>query len=132
MQSKTACAAALLALAGCAAPAPQPVAPMAEAAPAASVPAPSSMDGTYRGQSIKTASRNRRCSTPGTATFRVKNGEVVRRYNPATILEAKVQPDGSFAAQTGTARMSGSIQGSHMEVDLGAESCAYHYALDRI
>ncbi len=132
MQNKIACAAALLMFAGCTAPAPQSVAPLAEVAPIANAPAPGSMDGTYRGQAIKTASRNRRCGTPGAATFRVINGEIVRRYNPTTILEAKVQPDGSFTAQTGTARLSGRIQGGHMEVDLGAESCAYHYTLDRV
>lgn len=90
MQSKMICAAVSLMFAGCAAPASQPVAPLANVAPVASASAPGSMDGTYRGQAIKTASRNRECSTPGAATFRVRNGEIVRRYNSTTILSSLI------------------------------------------
>jgi len=130
MKINVACALALLGVAGCTT-AVSPSASVADAMPVAA-PAQSGFDGSYHGSSTKTASINRRCGAPGDRTFRVRDGSVVRRFGPGTTLQAQVQPDGSFATQTGRTRMSGTIQGGHMEVDLGSDSCAFHYTLNRV
>ena len=87
------------------------------------------VDGVYRGTSSMNGNR---CGSPGAANMTVRDRTVFRAFGPTTQLSAKVQPDGSFATQSGRTTMSGTIRNGHVELDAGNEYCRMHQTLDRI
>ncbi len=129
------------ALAGCAAdnppqamgappPAVAPAAAPAAAAPPSGAMAGSPVNGAYSGAATVTRNAGR-CPGPGSTTWAVRGGTITRHWGPNVIIEAKVQPDGTFSAQSGTVRMVGTLQGGHLESDMTSEYCGYHYSLTR-
>ncbi len=103
---------------------------------ASSVPVPpategESVDGLYSGTAITTLDAGGRCSTSGDANFQIRNGVVTRRFGPTTLLEADVQPDGTFSTQAGHTTMVGKVRDGHLEADIGNEYCGFRYVLDR-
>ena len=89
------------------------------------------VDGVYRGRTVLTGMRGRRCGRPDRAVVVIRNRHITRRFNATTLLEATVQPDGTFAAQAGRASMTGKVGNGHLEADIGNEYCQHHLTLDR-
>ncbi len=111
--------------------APSPAAPAVAASSVPSATGGGSVDGLYRGTATTTVNAGGRCSTSGDVNFQVRNGVVTRRFGPTTLLEAKVQPDGTFSTQAGRTTMAGKVRDGHLEADISNEYCGFRYVLDR-
>lgn len=112
--------------------APPATAPAAESAPAVATVAGGSVDGVYKGPMTFVRNGGGQCTSPRDVTLRVQNRMVRSSFGPLIRLEAKIQPDGTFSAQSGRTSMSGTMQGGRLEADIGNEYCAYHYALTHV
>src|SRR4051794_1162746 len=124
----------LMAVAGCAAQpaqqasAPTPSAPTPSAPTLAAAPAPtqgpataggSRFDGLYRGNVSTVGGGSSRyvCPPITDGNVRVRGGVVTRNWRGG-LVQATVQPDGSFSGSGGVARMRGQITGDHMVMDI--------------
>jgi len=111
-------------------PAVAPVAAPAAAAPSSGAVAGGPVDGAYSGPATVTKSSGR-CPGPGNTTWGVRGGTITRHWGTNIVVEAKVQPDGTFSGESGTVRMAGTLQGGRLEADITSEYCGYHYSLTR-
>lgn len=98
-------------------------------APVAPIAGNELIDGVYRGRATP-INQSGRCGPYRDPTLRIRNNRVVRRFGNNR-LEATVQPDGTFSAQTGTTRMSGTVRDGRLDAEIGGGQCRYRYTLRR-
>ena len=118
----------VLAVAGCAAPNPSPVA-------AASQPPPDHIDGRYRGIARLTLATVRGCPRSGPRAVTVEGSSFSLLYRGATAsysLAAFVSPNGSIHGSDGRGNIDGQISGRHMDLTVSSQYCELRYALDRM
>ena len=118
----------LVAVAGCATPAPP--APVV-----AGPPPPDRIDGRYRGIARLTRATVRGCPRSGNRLVTVEGSAMSLLYRGPTAsyaLAATVSPDGSIHGSDGRGNIDGQISGRHMDLTVSSQYCEVRYALDRI
>ncbi len=122
-------AVSLVALTGCAAPAPPTPAAVTVQAP------PERIDGSYRGIARLVRATIRGCPRSGSRLVTVEGNSMSLLYRGPTAsyaLAATVGPDGSIHGSDGRGNIDGQISGRHMDLTVSSEYCELRYALDRI
>ncbi len=119
----------LVAVAGCATPAPP--------APVVAGPAPPDrIDGRYRGIARLTrANIARGCPRSGNRLVTVEGNSMSLLYRGQTAsyaLAATVSPDGSIHGSDGRGNIDGQISGKHMDLTVSSPFCEVRYALERL
>lgn len=114
---------ALLALAGCGAPAPPPV---VRPAPA---PAVVGSDGEYRGTATRFQAESRACPRPGLVTIIVFAGKFQYRWDHDTWLNATIDADGTLQANEDGITLRGRLTGPVIEGDITNGNCGFHFTV---
>jgi hypothetical protein len=119
-----------IALAGCATPAPAPVAMIVPAGPVA-------VDGTYLGYANLSQAGNSDESLCGTIvplqltvtgrTFTYVLSEPQVTYAPLKRFLVQIAADGSFTSSAGAANLQGRVAGVGLTGDVFGEACSYHF-----
>ena len=109
--------------------------PPARPPAAASLPAPTVIEGRYRGIARLTRAGIRGCPRSGSRVVTVEGNAMSLNYRGATVsyaLAAVVDPDGAVHGGDGRGTIDGRLSGGHMDLTVASEYCEVRYALDRV
>ncbi|HTW27357.1 MAG TPA: hypothetical protein VME92_09540 [Acetobacteraceae bacterium] len=90
-------------------------------------------DGNYQGRStLVRAMPNALCPAGGPGVIEIGDGSLTFPYTPDLIFDTAINPDGTWHAEIGTARLDGRIVGNHLAMSVNTPSCQTQYSADYV